>query len=155
MINPFMATAIRLAVENARSGHGGPFGAVVVRDDRIVAEGVNEVTALNDPSAHAEVMAIRAACQKLARFELSGCDLYSSCEPCPMCLGAIHWARLRRVYFGGVAADASQFGFDDSAIYIEFSRPLVERAIPMIQMMREESLEAFRVWKAVPDKKHY
>ena len=155
MTNPFMATAIRLAVENARSGHGGPFGAVVVRDDRIVAEGVNEVTALNDPSAHAEVMAIRAACQKLARFELSGCDLYSSCEPCPMCLGAIHWARLRRVYFGGVAADASQFGFDDSAIYSEFSRPLTERAIPMIQMMREESLEAFRVWKESANRTPY
>jgi tRNA(Arg) A34 adenosine deaminase TadA len=127
----------------------------VVRDDQVLAEAVNEVTAHNDPTAHAEVMAIRKACEKLATFELSGCELYSSCEPCPMCLGAIYWARMRRVSFAGVAADASQFGFDDSAIYSEFARPLSDRTIPMIQMMREESLEAFRVWKAVPDKRHY
>ena len=155
MTNPFMATAIRLAIENARSGHGGPFGAVVVRDDQVIAEGVNEVTARNDPSAHAEVMAIRKACEKLATFELNDCELYASCEPCPMCLGAIYWAHIRRVYFAGVAADASQFGFDDSAIYSEFARPLADRAIPLIQMMREESLEAFRVWQAAPDKRHY
>jgi tRNA(Arg) A34 adenosine deaminase TadA len=155
MSNPFMATAIRLAIENARSGLGGPFGAVLVRNEQIVAEGVNEVTTRNDPSAHAEVMAIRKACEKLATFQLHECDLYASCEPCPMCLGAVHWARIRRIYFAGVAEDASQFGFDDSAIYREFTRPHAERTIPMIQMMREESLEAFRVWEAVPHKKHY
>src|SRR5678815_854020 len=112
MDNRFMTRAIELAVENVRSGQGGPFGAVVVKNNEIVAEGVNRVTSTSDPTAHAEVVAIREACRKLAAFELSNCDLYSSCEPCPMCLGAIHWARLRRVYFGGVAADASQFGFD-------------------------------------------
>jgi guanine deaminase len=155
MTNPFMATAIRLAIENARSGHGGPFGAVVVRDNQVIAEAVNEVTTRNDPTAHAEVMAIRKACEKLATFELSGCELYTSCEPCPMCLGAIYWAHIRRVYFAGVAADASQFGFDDSAIYSEFARPLSDRTIPMIQMMREESLEAFRVWKETANRMPY
>ena len=126
MDNPFMARAIQLSIENVLSGQGGPFGAVIVRDGGIVAEGINRVTSINDPTAHAEVVAIREACSKLGFFELKGCELYASCEPCPMCLGAIYWARLARVHFGAFAADASGIGFDDSAIYREFARPQSE-----------------------------
>jgi guanine deaminase len=155
MDNPFMARAIQLAVENVRSANGGPFGAVIVKDGGIVAEGANQVTSINDPTAHAEVLAIRAACTKLKAFELHGCDIYTSCEPCPMCLGAIYWARLSRVYFASAAADASQAGFDDSLIYREIAQPYAQRAIPMIQMMREESLAAFLAWKEKPNKIAY
>ena len=153
--NPFMARAIQLSLENVRSGRGGPFGAVVVKDGVIVAEGTNQVTATNDPTAHAEVVAIRHACRKLNSFELKDCELYTSCEPCPMCLGAIYWARLSSVYFGNVAADAALIGFDDSAIYQEFAQPHQHRVIPMIQMMREEALAAFRAWQTKPDKIPY
>jgi tRNA(Arg) A34 adenosine deaminase TadA len=155
MDNPFMARAIQLSIENVLSGQGGPFGAVIVRDDSIVAEGVNRVTSTNDPTAHAEVVAIREACSKLGFFELKGCELYASCEPCPMCLGAIYWARLARVYFGTFAADASRIGFDDSAIYREFAGPHSERSIPMVQMMREQALTAFRAWNEKTDKIPY
>jgi guanine deaminase len=155
MTSPFMARAIQLAIENVRSGQGGPFGAVVVKDGNILAEGANSVTATNDPTAHAEVLAIRQACQKLGVFELKNCDLYTSCEPCPMCLGAIYWARLARVYFGSLAADASQAGFDDSFIYREIDKSHALRAIPMIQMMREEALAAFRAWNEKPNKIPY
>jgi len=155
MDNPFMARAIQLSIQNVLSGQGGPFGAVIVRDGSIVAEGVNRVTSTNDPTAHAEVVAIREACGKLGFFELKGCELYASCEPCPMCLGAIYWARLARVYFGNFATDASTIGFDDSAIYQEFARPHSQRAIPMIQMMREQALAAFRAWDEKPDKIPY
>jgi len=141
-----MSRAIQLSVENVRSGQGGPFGAVVVKNDDIVAEGANRVTSTKDPTAHAEVVAIREACRKLGVFDLEGCDLYTSCEPCPMCLGAIYWARLSRIYFGGLAADASAAGFDDSVIYDQFALPHPERAIPMVQMMRQEALAAFRAW---------
>jgi guanine deaminase len=145
--NTFMARSIQLAVENVRRGRGGPFGCVVVKEGNIVAEGVNQVTATNDPTAHAEVLAIRQACQKLHCFELSGCDLYTSCEPCPMCLSAIYWARIDKVYFGSLAEDAAKIGFDDAAIHREIVLPLGERKIPMIQTMREEALAAFRVWE--------
>jgi len=155
MDNSFMVRAIQLSVENVRSGRGGPFGAVVVKDGAIVAEGVNQVTAKNDPTAHAEVLAIRQACQKLRVFELRGCDLYTSCEPCPMCLGAIYWARIDKVYFGNVAADAAKIGFDDSAIYGELTQPHSQRVIPMMQMMREEALAAFRAWEEKPGKIPY
>jgi guanine deaminase len=155
MDNPFMARAIQLSIENVLSGQGGPFGAVIVRDGSIVAEGVNRVTATNDPTAHAEVVAIRDACGKLGFFELKDCELYASCEPCPMCLGAIYWARLARVYFGTSAADASRIGFDDSAIYREFARPHSERSFPMVQMMREQALTAFRAWNEKADKIPY
>jgi guanine deaminase len=155
MDNPFMARAIQLAVENVRSASGGPFGAVIVRDGGIVAEGANQVTSINDPTAHAEVLAIRAACAKLKAFELDGCDIYTSCEPCPMCLGAIYWARLSRVYFASAAADASKAGFDDSLIYREIAQPHAQRTIPMIQMMREESLAAFCAWEEKPNKIAY
>jgi guanine deaminase len=155
MENPFMARAIQLSIDNVLSGDGGPFGAVIVKNDSIVAEGVNRVTASNDPTAHAEVVAIRAACSKLGVFELTDCEIYTSCEPCPMCLGAIYWARLRRIYFGNVAADAAAVGFDDSFIYRELDHPLSQRSIPMLQMMREQALAAFRAWQDKPNKIPY
>jgi guanine deaminase len=155
MDKAFMARAIELSVANVRSGSGGPFGTVIVKDGFIVAEAANQVTATNDPTAHAEVMAIRQACQKLGFFELKGCELYTSCEPCPMCLGAIYWARIDRVYFGGRAGDAAKAGFDDSAIYDEITQPHAEREIPMIPLMREEALAAFRAWEENPGKIRY
>jgi guanine deaminase len=148
----FMARAIELSVENVRSGRGGPFGAVIVRDGVIVAEGANGVTATNDPTAHAEVLAIRAACQKLGAFELKGCELYTSCEPCPMCLAAAYWARIDRVYFGNSAEDAARIGFDDSTIYTELARPHGMRTIPMIPLMRDEAAQAFRAWEQSSNK---
>lgn len=147
-----MTRAIQLSLENVRSGRGGPFGAVIVREGTIVAEGANEVTSTKDPTAHAEILAIRAACAKLGVFQLRSCDIYTSCEPCPMCLGAIYWARLSHIYFASAAADASQIGFDDSLIYREMARPQLQRTIPMVQMMREEALEALRAWEEKPNK---
>jgi guanine deaminase len=155
MDNAFMARAIQLSLDNVLSGQGGPFGAVVVKGGSIIAEGVNRVTATNDPTAHAEVVAIREACSKLASFELKDCEIYTSCEPCPMCLGAIYWARIARIYFGNLAADASTIGFDDSFIYHEFGRPFPQRSIPMVQMMREEALAAFRAWQEKANKIPY
>lgn len=152
MDNPFMARAIQLSLENVISSNGGPFGAVIVKDGVIVAEGVNRVTASNDPTAHAEIVAIRNACAKLRVFGLAECEIYSSCEPCPMCLAAIYWAGLDRIYFGNVAADASKIGFDDSFIYREVAQPATKRSIPMIPMMREQALEAFRAWESKPNK---
>jgi guanine deaminase len=145
--NAFMARAIQLSIENARSGCGGPFGAVIVRNDSILSEGTNQVTGNSDPTAHAEVIAIRQACKKLQHFELKDCELYTSCEPCPMCLGAIYWARIARVYFANLAEDAAKIGFSDVAIYSEFTQPHSQREIPMIGMMREEALQAFRIWQ--------
>ncbi len=155
MHNPFMARAIQLSLENVTSGRGGPFGAIVVKDGAIVAEATNQVTASNDPTAHAEILAIRHACQRLGTFDLDGCEIYSSCEPCPMCLGAIYWARLSRVYFANSDSDASRAGFDDSFIYRELAQPIAQRKIPMIQMMREEALAAFRAWEKNPNKIDY
>jgi guanine deaminase len=155
MNSSFMARAIQLAIENVHSGQGGPFGAVIVKDSNVIAEGANQVTLTNDPTAHAEVLAIREACRKLSYFELKGFELYTSCEPCPMCLGAIYWSRLSRVYFGGLASDASQAGFDDSFIYREIAQAHPERGIPMVQMMREEALAAFRAWQEKADKIRY
>jgi len=150
-----MARAIELAIENVRSGRGGPFGAVVVKDGRILASGTNQVTSSNDPTAHAEVVAIRAACAALGTFQLDGCDLYTTCEPCPMCLGAIYWARIGRVFFGGTAADAAAAGFDDAFIYQQLEVPIDQRKIPFIQMMREEALACFQEWKAKTDRIDY
>jgi guanine deaminase len=155
MDNPFMARAIQLAIDNVRSGRGGPFGTVVVQNGDVIAEGANRVTLTNDPTAHAEIVAIRKACRKLGRFEIRGCELYCSCEPCPMCLGAIYWARPARVYFGGTAADAARAGFDDSFIYREIPQPHSERKIPMIQMMSEQALKAFLAWERQPHKVPY
>ena len=147
-----MVRAIQLSIDNVLSGRGGPFGAVIVKDGSIVAEGANRVTATNDPTAHAEVVAIRQACSALGNFELKNCELYTSCEPCPMCLGAIYWARLERIYYGGIAADAAEAGFDDSFIYREIEKPFGTRKIPMVQMMREHALAGFRAWVEKPNK---
>jgi guanine deaminase len=155
MSNLFMARAIQLSVDSVQSGRGGPFGAVVVRNGEIIAEGVNRVTSSNDPTAHAEVVAIRQACAKLGTFELKDCELYSSCEPCPMCFGAIYWARLSRIYYANTAADAAAIGFDDSFIYRELQVNPAERRVPSQQMMRDEALAAFRAWAEKPDKKPY
>jgi guanine deaminase len=155
MDNPFMARAIQLSIENVRTGCGGPFGAVVVKGDIVIGEGTNQVTLTNDPTSHAEVLAIREACKKLGVFDLPGCELYTSCEPCPMCLGAIYWARLSLVYFANAAVDASKIGFDDSLIYRELAQPHSQRKIPMIQIMRNEALVAFREWEDKPDKITY
>jgi guanine deaminase len=152
MPNPFMARAIKLSLENVRSGQGGPFAAVVVKDGKIIAEGTNRVTSTNDPTAHAEIVAIREATKLLGKFELADCEIYTSCEPCPMCLGAIYWARPARVYFASTAGDAAQAGFDDSLIYQEMARPRSDRKIPMVQLMRDEALEAFRAWEKKQDK---
>src|SRR5438309_8665731 len=146
-----IAETIRLAIENVSRG-GGPFAAMVVKDGQIISRGVNQVTATLDPTAHAEVVAIRAACRALNHFELTGCEIYCSCEPCPMCLGAIYWARPARVYFAATAADASKAGFDDSLIYNEICQPHANRKIPMTQIMGAEALEAFHAWEFKPDK---
>lgn len=150
-----MARAVQLSMDNVRSGRGGPFGAVVVRDAKIIAEGVNRVTATNDPTAHAEVLAIRQACAKLGVFHLEDCELYTSCEPCPMCLGAIYWAHVSRIYFANTAADAAEIGFDDSFLYSELKKPHLQRRIPTVQLMREEALAGFRAWAAKADKIPY
>ena len=154
MENRFMARAIQLSVDNVRMG-GGQFGAVVVKDGSIIGEGANQVSTLNDPTAHAEMLAIRRACLKLGAFDLEGCEIYSSCEPCPMCLGAIYWARLSCVYFANTAADAAAIGFDDVFIYRELEQPFERRKIPMVQIMRDQAAEGFRAWKDKPDKVSY
>ncbi len=142
----FMQEAIEQAIENVRTGRGGPFGALVVKDGEVVARGANLVTASNDPTAHAEVVAIRKACRSLGSFQLDDCDLYTSCEPCPMCLGAIYWARLRRVFYGGTHEDAAAAGFDDHFIYEELALPPGERYIEMIPLLRDEAQRAFDAW---------
>ncbi len=155
MTNPFMTEAIRIAVESASSGLGGPFGAVVVRAGEVVASGANRVVSTSDPTAHAEVVAIRRACRHLGTFQLTGCELYSSCEPCPMCLGAAYWARLDRIWFAATREDAAQSGFDDSLIYTEISLPLSARRIPTGNMMRTEAAESFRAWLAYSGRTEY
>jgi tRNA(Arg) A34 adenosine deaminase TadA len=154
--NPeFLRRAIALATENVTSGRGGPFGAVIVRDGKIVGEGANSVTATNDPTAHAEVNAIRAAAKALGGFSLAGCDLYTSCEPCPMCLAASHWARLNAVYYGASAADAARAGFDDAFLYAEFKKDQPERTLPEAQLLSDEAWESFAKWIAEPNKVEY
>lgn len=143
----FLERAIALAIANVHDG-GGPFGAVIVRDGAILTEGVNRVTTSLDPTAHAEIVAIREACLKLGDFQLTGCILYTSCEPCPMCLGAIYWARPEQVYYGSSAADAAAAEFDDAFIFREFAKPPRQRRIPMEQFLRDEALSAFAAWRA-------
>lgn len=155
MSNEFMRRAIAVALENIRSAQGGPFGALVVKGGRVLAEGANRVTASNDPTAHSEIVAIREACRVLRNFQLTGCDLYTTCEPCPMCLGAIYWARPARVFYACVAADAAAAGFDDALIYEELARSLSERRLPMKQMLREEALEIFSQWNRQGNKTAY
>jgi guanine deaminase len=151
----FMRRAIALATENVRNAQGGPFGAVVVKDGQVLGEGANRVTATNDPTAHAEIVAMREACRVLSDFQLSGCDLYTTCEPCPMCLGAIYWARPARVFYAAVAADAAAAGFDDAFIYEELKRALGDRRLVMKQLLRDEALEVFSVWKQQENKTTY
>src|ERR1051325_1964896 len=150
-----MEQAIGMAVENVRSGRGGPFAALVVRQGRILGSGTNLVTSTNDPTAHAEVVAIRDACRALGGFQLTGCDIYTTCEPCPMCLGAIYWARPARVFFGARADDAAQAGFDDSFIYRQVCLPPALRGPPLQEIMRDQALGAFREWAAKADKTRY
>lgn len=149
-----MRRAIDCSCENIKLG-GGPFGAVIVKDGKIVAEGTNKVTINNDPTAHAEVMAIRNAAKNLNDFNLSGCEIYTSCEPCPMCLSAIYWARIDKIWYANTKTDAKNIGFDDSFIYDEVKLPLEERAIPIIQLLREEGLQAFKQWEQKEDKTEY
>lgn len=151
----FMTQAIELAVENVKSGRGGPFGAVIVKDGKVIATGANQVTASHDPTAHAEVMAIRAACKALGTFSLEGCELYTSCEPCPMCLAATYWARCSRIYYGCVAADAAKAGFDDAFLYEEMKKPMAERAIPIENLMPAEAWAAFAAWMHTDEKVEY
>jgi tRNA(Arg) A34 adenosine deaminase TadA len=154
--NPiFMKKAIALATGNVVSGAGGPFGAVVVRDGQIIATGVNQVTSTNDPTAHAEVVAIRAACKALGDFQLTGCVVYTSCEPCPMCLAALYWSRCDAIFFGNSAADAMAAGFDDSFLYEEIAQPLDQRKIPTRRLLGEEAMESFNAWRAKTDKIEY
>jgi tRNA(Arg) A34 adenosine deaminase TadA len=143
----FMAEAIRLATENVSLRNGGPFGAIVVKNGEIVGRGYNQVTANNDPTAHAEVMAIRDACTNLNSFQLDGCELYTSCEPCPMCLGAIYWARPDKIYYGCTKDDAAAIAFDDAFIYEELSVPVTQRKIPTSPLSREAALKAFELWE--------
>jgi guanine deaminase len=142
----FMRMAIELSENSVIQGQGGPFGAVIVKDGELVAGSANMVVPNNDPTAHAEVSAIRLACQKLGTFDLSGCEIYTSCEPCPMCLGAIYWARLDKIYYANTKIDAADIGFDDKFIYDELELAMAERKLPIIQMMRNEALNAFRLW---------
>jgi tRNA(Arg) A34 adenosine deaminase TadA len=147
--NPiFMAKAIALATENVTSGRGGPFGAVIVRGKEIVATGTNLVTATNDPTAHGEIVAIRNACIALGSFQLQGCHIYTSCEPCPMCLAAIYWSRCDAIFFGGLAADAAAAGFDDAFLYAEVKRPVGERTIPTVNLLHDEAISSFDAWRA-------
>ena len=150
-----MERAIQLSLENVRAGLGGPFAALVVRDGKILATGTNQVTTAQDPTAHAEIVAIRGACQAIHDFQLSGCELYTTCEPCPMCMGAIYWARLGKVYFANTREDAARIGFDDSFIYDQLALPVESRKIPMIQIMREQALAALREWEKSPKKIQY
>jgi guanine deaminase len=150
-----MARAIELASENVASGKGGPFAALIVRHDQVIGSGTNLVTSINDPTAHAEIVAVREACRVLHSFQLFDCDVYASCEPCPMCLAALYWARVRRIYFAGTREDAGRAGFDDSYIYQQLALPIPQRAMPMSQLMRDEALEAFRRWAEKPDNQQY
>lgn len=155
MNDSFMHEAIRLSVEKMREGRGGPFGAIVVKDGQIVSRGWNEVTTANDPTAHAEVVAIREACRKLGTFRLDGCELYASCEPCPMCLSAIYWARIDRLFFAATRQDAAAGGFDDEFLYREIPLPFDQRKLTTRQILREQALPAFAEWQAKPDKIPY
>ncbi len=151
----FMREAIQLSINNVKSGNGGPFGAVVVKAGEIIAKGANEVTSSNDPTAHAEVVAIRNACKALGTFQLDGCEIYTSCEPCPMCLGAIYWARPDKIYYANSKEDAAAIDFDDQFIYEEIDKPLADRQLFTEQLLREEALEAFQLWRDSLDKIEY
>lgn len=151
----FINAAISLAEQGSQTGMGGPFGAVIVRENQIISKGQNQVTSLNDPTAHAETQAIRAACQALQTFQLTGCEIYTSCEPCPMCLSAIYWARLDKIYFAATREDAARIGFDDAFIYQELQTALAQRQIPIEQLAVPTTLAPLLAWQANPNKIHY
>ena len=153
--NEFISKAIQLAIENVQSGRGGPFGALVVKDGRIIASAANEVTFSLDPTAHAEIVAIRKACQALKNFELPGCDIYCSCEPCPMCLGAIYWARPAHVYFAATGKDAANVGFDDSHIRQQICLPYEKQQLSVSRLFHDKALAPFQAWQGKTDKVEY
>ena len=155
MSNPFMKRAIELSRINVENSAGGPFGAVIVKDGKVIAEGWNQVTSTNDPTAHAEVQAIRNACKNMSTFDLQGAEVYTSCEPCPMCLSAIYWARCTKIYYGNTKTDAAAIHFDDDFIYQEIALPYSERSIPIMPLMRQEALEIFKIWSEKTDKIPY
>jgi tRNA(Arg) A34 adenosine deaminase TadA len=152
MNGKFMREAIRLSIQMMRRGKGGPFGAVVVRNGKVVGRGSNQVTSTNDPTAHAEILAIREACQRLKTFQLEDCELYTSCEPCPMCLSAIYWARLGSVFYANTRQDAARIDFDDEFIYREVAQPIGKRTLKMKQLLHDEALAAFAEWQRKTDK---
>jgi guanine deaminase len=151
----FMQMAIDLSEYNVREGQGGPFGAVIVKDGMVLARSANKVVPTNDPTAHAEISAIRLACQELGTFSLAGCEIYTSCEPCPMCLGAIYWARIDKIYYANTKADAAAIGFDDHFIYDELELPMEKRKLPVLQLMRDEALGVFKLWSENENKTEY
>ena len=153
-MSKFMERAIELSIQSVKSG-GGPFGSVIVKNNKIISEGMNRVTKSNDPTAHGEIVAIRNACKNLGDFSLKGCELYTSCEPCPLCLSAIYWSRIDKVYYANTRNDAQKIDFDDSFIYSEFHKNINERKIPMFQMMQKEALKAFELWDKKKDKIKY
>lgn len=151
----FMQMAIELAENNVIREQGGPFGAVIVKDGMVLARSANKVVPNNDPTAHAEVLAIRLACQELNTFDLSGCEIYTSCEPCPMCLGAIYWARIEKIYYANTKADAAAVGFDDAFIYEELDKPMDKRKLPTIQLMSDEAINTFKLWSEFEGRAEY
>ena len=154
MKNRFMSRAIELSIESVKSG-GGPFGSVIIKNNEIISEGMNRVTKNNDPTAHGEIVAIRNACKNLNNFSLKGCELYTSCEPCPMCLSAIYWSRIDKIYYANTRDDAKKIDFDDSLIYSELTKKIKERKIPTTQLMRDEALQGFKLWKNTENKVKY
>ena len=154
MSKEFMKRAIELSIKSVNSGTG-PFGAVLIKDNQIIAEGFNKVTTSNDPTSHAEIVAIRMACKVLNNFNLEGCDLYTTCEPCPMCLSAIYWARINKIYYANTRVDAQKIDFSDAMIYEELNKTIEDRKIPMHQMMRDDALKAFDMWDKKEDKIKY
>jgi len=154
MKNRFMSRAIELSIESVKSG-GGPFGSVIIKNNEIISEGMNRVTKNNDPTAHGEIVAIRNACKNLNDFSLKGCELYTSCEPCPMCLSAIYWSRIDKIYYANTRDDAKNIDFDDSFIYSELTKKMKERKIPTTQLMRDEALQGFKLWKNTENKVKY
>ena len=151
----FMRMAIELSEYNVKQDQGGPFGAVIVKDGMVIARSANKVVPNNDPTAHAEISAIRLACQELGTYNLSGCEIYTSCEPCPMCLGAIYWARIDKIHYANTKADAAAIGFDDAFIYEELDQPMQKRKLPIVQLMRDEALNAFKLWSESESRTDY
>ena len=151
----FMRQAIKLSLKTIQKNAGGPFGAVIVKNREIIAHGSNRVTSTNDPTAHAEIIAIRGACQTLGAFHLNGCEIYTSCEPCPMCLSAIYWARIDKIYYANTRSDASNIGFDDGELYKELAKPMSDRTMPMEQLLRDEALSVFQEWQNKDDRIQY